>query len=91
MIADLPIGTYQFLVDAAQADGISSNLAYDAVALDRFGQESQAKKIVAANEIGRQFSAQGNLVIGETGSYWVRLRSHFGALNMTVTVTAQTN
>lgn len=90
-LVELPIGNYKFTFDAAQADGISTNLSYRAEVLDRFGGEPRAKSIVFENNIGIRLSNEGTLAIGEAGSYWVRIRNGFGNLNMTMTVSTQAN
>jgi hypothetical protein len=90
-LVELPIGNYKFTFDAAQADGVSTNLGYRAAVFDRFGSETRAKSVVYENKIGTRFSAEGTLAIGEAGSYWVRVRNTFAELNMTMTVTAQAN
>lgn len=88
-LIDLALSNYKFLLDAAHADGVSTNIIYDVDVLDRFGQESRAKGVVSPNDIGVRSTAQGTLVVGEAGSYWIRLRNGGKDLTTTMTVSAQ--
>lgn len=88
-LVDLALGNYKFVLEAAQAAGDSTNLIYSVDVLDRFGQESRATPILHENEIGRSSGAQGMLLVGDPGSFWVRLRNGHKALNLTMTVSAQ--
>ena len=86
---DLPLGNYKVLVDATQTSGVSSNLAYDLALFDGFAQESHGKRVVSDNQIGVHFTAQGTLAIGESGSFWLRMRNHFHAIDVTILISAQ--
>jgi len=85
-LVDLTLSNYTFFLDAAQADGASSNIIYGVDVLDRFGQESRAKEVVSPNDIGLRSTAQGTLAVGEAGSYWIRLRNRNKDLNATMTI-----
>ena len=88
-LIDLALGNYKFSLDAAHADGVSTNISYGVDVLDRFGQQSRATEVVSTNDIGVRSMAQGKLVVGEAGSYWVRLRNGGKDLTTTMTVNPQ--
>ncbi|MEO0606285.1 MAG: hypothetical protein AAF211_32955, partial [Myxococcota bacterium] len=77
-------GDYRFTVDAEQLSGESTNLQYRIDVVDRFGQRSRYASILRANEIDVSARLVGDLSVGETANYWVRLVNGNDGLGLTV-------
>jgi hypothetical protein len=88
-LVDLNVGDYTFMLDAALADGSSTNLIYYVDVLDRVGQEPRAMRVVFENKIGVTSTAQGTLAVSDMGASWVRLRNGTKDLNITMTIAPQ--
>jgi hypothetical protein len=86
---DLETGDYSFLVEAAQADNVETNLQYTLTALDQFGQEDRGEQVIWVNAIDTSFADSGTLVVTEPKTYFVRVLNGNNELDMKLTVSEE--
>ncbi|MDD9945271.1 MAG: hypothetical protein OXU20_29780 [Myxococcales bacterium] len=86
---ELNVGDYEFIADAVQADGNSTNLQHSLYAVDQFGQEGRVTEVLRANEIDTSFTVRGSLMVGEGGLHYFRMTNRNDPLDVTLTVKEQ--
>ena len=83
---DLEEGDYQFSTLARRLDGDSSNLIYEILATDQFGQAEREERALFVNEVESSFTAIGPFSRSDPGAVWLRLVNRNDPLNVDFTL-----
>lgn len=86
----LPVDRYTLDATASYLDGMSTNMMYDAVLYDQYGQTARSDTVIRVNEIEVSFTDSGQVLPTEAGVRWLRfVNSHNNALQVEATLSEE--